>query len=71
MGSKISKVSSVIALILFIVMIFKNAFSKNINSRYYQEYIPFLDSVGPVKRAFVVCIALIVAAVPEGLTNYD
>ena len=28
---------------------------------------PFMDSIGPVKTAFVVCVALIVAAVPEGL----
>ncbi len=27
----------------------------------------FLESIGPVKTAFVTCIALIVAAVPEGL----
>ena len=29
--------------------------------------IPFLNSIDPVKTAFIVCIALIVAAVPEGL----
>jgi len=30
-------------------------------------FVPFLDSIAPIKTSFIVCIALIVAAVPEGL----
>lgn len=66
LGEVISKVSSVIALALFIVMISKMLFRNSIHLDL-SGFIPFLDSIDPVKRAFTICIALIVAAVPEGL----
>jgi len=66
LGGKISKVSSAIAAILFIVMIIKMVIANTITVDTTSVF-AFLESVGPVKTAFVVCVALIVAAVPEGL----
>ncbi|MGH4050227.1 MAG: calcium-translocating P-type ATPase, PMCA-type [Clostridium sp.] len=66
LGGKISKVSSAIAAILFIVMIIKMLVAKEISPDTTGVF-AFLESVGPIKTAFVVCVALIVAAVPEGL----
>ncbi|MGH4117727.1 calcium-translocating P-type ATPase, PMCA-type [Clostridium sp.] len=66
LGGKISKVSSAIAAILFIVMIVKMVVAKTITPDTSGVF-AFLESVGPIKTAFVVCVALIVAAVPEGL----
>jgi len=66
LGSKISKISSAIAAILFIVMIIKMVVAKEISPDTTGVF-AFLKSVEPVKTAFVVCVALIVAAVPEGL----
>lgn len=66
LGGTIAKISSVIAALLFIFMVVKMflAHSLNVDT---SGIIPFLDSIDPIKTAFVVCIALIVAAVPEGL----
>ena len=66
LGKTITKISSVIAALLFAFMVAKmvSADSLNVNT---SGIIQFLDSIDPVKTAFIVCIALIVAAVPEGL----
>lgn len=66
LGKTITKISSVIAALLFIFMVAKmvSADSLNVDT---SGIIQFLDSIDPVKTAFIVCIALIVAAVPEGL----
>ncbi len=66
LGSKIAKVSSAIAGLLFIYMVGHMVISKtlHINTSGAKE---FLESIDPIKTAFTVCIALIVAAVPEGL----
>ncbi|KYH29454.1 MULTISPECIES: calcium-translocating P-type ATPase, PMCA-type [Clostridium] len=66
LGSTISKVSSGIAALLFIIMLTKMIMGNALNIDT-SGFIPFLDSIEPVKTAFVVCVALIVAAVPEGL----
>ncbi|MBU3130658.1 calcium-translocating P-type ATPase, PMCA-type [Clostridium tagluense] len=66
LGGKISKVSSAIAAVLFIVMIIKLVLAKTISPDT-SGIFSFLQSVEPIKTAFVVCVALIVAAVPEGL----
>jgi len=66
LGRTITKISSVIAGLLFIFMVTKMILSNKLNVDM-SGIIPFLDSIDPVKTAFVVCIALIVAAVPEGL----
>lgn len=66
LGGTISKVSSVIALGLFIIMFSKMFMAKTLNIDT-SGILPFLNSIEPIKRAFIVCIALIVAAVPEGL----
>ncbi|WP_027626726.1 calcium-translocating P-type ATPase, PMCA-type [Clostridium lundense] len=66
LGGKISKVSSIIALGLFLIMFTKLVMAKTLHIDT-SGIIPFLNSIDPVKRAFIVCIALIVAAVPEGL----
>lgn len=66
LGGKISKVSSAIAAVLFIVMIIKMVLADTLLLDTTSVF-AFLDSIGPIKTAFVVCVALIVAAVPEGL----
>ncbi len=66
LGGKISKVSSAIAAVLFIVMIIKMVIANEISPDTTGVF-AFLQSVEPIKTAFVVCVALIVAAVPEGL----
>jgi Ca2+-transporting ATPase len=66
LGTNISKISSAIAAILFIVMIIKMVLANTLAVDTSGVF-AFLDSIGPVKTAFVVCVALIVAAVPEGL----
>ncbi|AYF54125.1 calcium-translocating P-type ATPase, PMCA-type [Clostridium novyi] len=66
LGSKISKASSAIAGILFIIMLVKMLLAHNLHIDT-SGFLPFLDSIEPIKTAFVVCVALIVAAVPEGL----
>ncbi|MCB2291460.1 calcium-translocating P-type ATPase, PMCA-type [Clostridium sp. CS001] len=66
LGTNISKISSAIAAVLFIVMIIKMVLANTLAVDTSGVF-AFLDSIGPVKTAFVVCVALIVAAVPEGL----
>ncbi|KGM93667.1 calcium-translocating P-type ATPase, PMCA-type [Clostridium botulinum] len=66
LGSKISKASSAIAGILFIIMLGKMILAHNLHIDT-SGFLSFLDSIEPIKTAFVVCVALIVAAVPEGL----
>lgn len=66
LGSKISKISSAIALLIFVVMLVQMILSKTIHPDT-SGVVAFLESIDPIKRAFIICIALIVAAVPEGL----
>ncbi|AQR93586.1 calcium-translocating P-type ATPase, PMCA-type [Clostridium saccharoperbutylacetonicum] len=66
LGKIITKISSVIAGLLFIFMVTKMILADKLNIDM-SGIIAFLDSIDPIKTAFVVCIALIVAAVPEGL----
>ncbi|MFW2491094.1 calcium-translocating P-type ATPase, PMCA-type [Clostridium chromiireducens] len=66
LGKTITKISSVIAGLLFIFMVMKMVFSDELDINT-SGIISFLNSIDPIKTAFVVCIALIVAAVPEGL----
>lgn len=66
LGATIARVSSAVAGLLFIFMIFKMVTTGVLNLDT-SGIIPFLNSIGPAKTAFTVCVALIVAAVPEGL----
>ncbi|MCC3869749.1 calcium-translocating P-type ATPase, PMCA-type [Terrisporobacter mayombei] len=66
LGAMIAKVSSAIAGLLFIFMIFKMVMNNTLNIDM-SGFMQFLESIGPAKTAFTVCVALIVAAVPEGL----
>ncbi|MDR1773430.1 MAG: calcium-translocating P-type ATPase, PMCA-type [Clostridioides sp.] len=66
LGAMIAKISSAVAGLLFIFMVFQSA-SKGLLNIDMSGVVPFLQSIGPVKTAFTVCVALIVAAVPEGL----
>ena len=66
LGAMIAKISSAIAGLLFIFMIVKMVMNNALNIDM-SGVMPFLESIGPAKTAFTVCVALIVAAVPEGL----
>lgn len=66
LGENIARISSSIAIFLFVFMIFKLIINKALHLDM-SGIIPFLNSIGPIKAAFVVCVALMVAAVPEGL----
>lgn len=66
LGGKISRISSVIALILFIIMVIQKITGNEVQIDT-SGFLPFMESINPIKTAFVVCVALIVAAVPEGL----
>lgn len=66
LGKVITKISSIIAGLLFIFMVTKMILADKLSIDM-SGIIAFLDSIDPIKTAFVVCIALIVAAVPEGL----
>ncbi|WP_261291252.1 calcium-translocating P-type ATPase, PMCA-type [Paraclostridium sordellii] len=66
LGSKIAKVSSAIAGLLFIYMVGHMVIAKTLHINT-SSPVAFLESIDPIKTAFTVCIALIVAAVPEGL----
>lgn len=66
LGGRISKLSSIIALCLFIAMMAKILLAHTLKIDT-SGILPFLDSIDPIKKALIVCIALIVAAVPEGL----
>lgn len=65
LGGLIAKVSSAIAGLLFIFMVVRmimNGLKVDTSGVF-----AFLNSIDEVKTAFTVCVALIVAAVPEGL----
>ena len=66
LGAVIAKISSIIAALLFIFMTIKIVTRGEVNIDF-TGIKNFLKSIGPIKTAFVTCIALIVAAVPEGL----
>ncbi len=66
LGGTIAKISSVIAGLLFIFMVVKVITRGEVDIDG-SGVKAFLESIGPIKTAFVTCIALIVAAVPEGL----
>ncbi len=66
LGAMISKASSVIAALLFIFMTFKMITRGQVHVDT-SSFSAFMVSIDGIKTAFVVCIALIVAAVPEGL----
>ncbi len=66
LGKKITMISGGISGLLFIIMIL-NMITKDILNIDTRGILPFLESIEPIKTAFTVCVALIVAAVPEGL----
>lgn len=66
LGTTISKASSAIAGLLFIYMTVKMIMEGAVHPDT-SSVTGFLSSIDGIKTAFVVCIALIVAAVPEGL----
>ena len=66
LGATISKISSAIAAVLFIFMTAKMIMRGQVHPDT-SGFTAFLESVDGIKTAFIVCIALIVAAVPEGL----
>ena len=66
LGAMISKASSAIAGLLFIYMTVKMIMRGEVHTDT-SSVTAFLASIDGIKTAFVVCIALIVAAVPEGL----
>ncbi len=66
LGGMIAKISSAVAGLLFIFMVVQMVMSGVLNVDM-SGVMPFLQSIGPAKTAFTVCVALIVAAVPEGL----
>ena len=75
LGKKISQISSAIAGMLFIYMLFQIIKEAPMtisfrNGQAFRQSIMGLAIYFPeIKTAFVVCVALIVAAVPEGLTT--
>ncbi|MDR0879228.1 MAG: calcium-translocating P-type ATPase, PMCA-type [Clostridioides sp.] len=66
LGAFVSQISSAIAGLLFIFMIIQMV-RKGVLNLDVSGFMPFMESIGPAKTAFTVCVALIVAAVPEGL----
>lgn len=66
LGGMIAKASSAIAGLLFIFMTARLILVDGLNIDM-SGFMPFMDSISPIKTAFTVCVALIVAAVPEGL----
>lgn len=66
LGSTISKISSAIAGLLFIFMTYRLV-AGGLLQMDTTSFDAFMLSIDPIKKAFIVCIALIVAAVPEGL----
>lgn len=66
LGRQISKFATIVAIILFGFMIFSILKNEKVilDTTSFTE---FLNSINPIKSAFVICVALIVAAVPEGL----
>ncbi|MCC3867110.1 calcium-translocating P-type ATPase, PMCA-type [Terrisporobacter mayombei] len=66
LGAKIAGISGVISFLLCIYMITKMSINGQISLNS-SGIIPFLQSLEPAKDIYMVCIALIVATVPEGL----
>ncbi|MGL5755884.1 MAG: calcium-translocating P-type ATPase, PMCA-type [Paraclostridium sp.] len=66
LGARIAIVSGIIAFLLCVNMIIKMNLTGEIRLDT-SGIIPFLKSLEPAKDAYMVCIALIVATVPEGL----
>lgn len=66
LGAKIAGISGVISFLLCIYMITKMSVNGQIDLNS-SGIIPFLQSLEPAKDIYMVCIALIVATVPEGL----
>lgn len=66
LGGMIAKISSAVAGLLFIFMVVQMVLTGVLNVDM-SGIMPFLESIEPAKTAFTVCVALIVAAVPEGL----
>ncbi len=66
LGAKIAGISGVVASLLCLYMILKMQFNGQIHIDT-SGLIPFLQSLEPTKDIYMICIALIVATVPEGL----
>jgi len=66
LGAIISKISTIIAGFLFVYMI-GNMIAGHTLRIQFTNMRDFFKSIQPINEVFVVCIALIVAAVPEGL----
>ena len=66
LGAKIAAVSGVVAALLCLYMILEMQFRGQIHIDT-SGLIPFLQSLEPTKDIYMICIALIVATVPEGL----
>ncbi len=66
LGAKIAGVSGVVASLLCLYMILEMQFNGQIHIDT-SGLIPFLQSLEPTKDIYMICIALIVATVPEGL----
>lgn len=66
LGAKIAILSGVVAFLLCLFMIIKMT-TYGVIVVDTSGFIPFIQSLEPAKDAYMVCIALIVATVPEGL----
>ena len=66
LGAKIAILSGIVAFLLCLFMIIKMT-TYGVIVVDTSGFIPFIQSLGPAKDAYMVCIALIVATVPEGL----
>lgn len=66
LGTKIASISGLVATLLCLYMIMEMQLKGQIQINT-SGFIPFLQSLEPTKDIYMVCIALIVATVPEGL----
>lgn len=66
LGAKIAVLSGIVAFLLCLFMIIKMT-TYGVIVVDTSGFIPFIQSLAPAKNAYMVCIALIVATVPEGL----
>ncbi|MEF9990658.1 MAG: calcium-translocating P-type ATPase, PMCA-type [Romboutsia sp.] len=66
LGAKVATISGVVASILCVYMIVEMQLNGKISIDT-SGLIPFLESLEPTKNIYMICIALIVATVPEGL----
>ena len=75
LGKTVSKISSAVAAVLFVYMFYHILQEAQIHvdfssfKAFGQSLSPLLNHFPDIKTAFVVCVALIVAAVPEGLNT--